>query len=63
VSDEPQLDDLWRLRPSFGWTWSRATRMYFVWHAPFDEMLEHFGLEAPSAFVPPAWCDEMSSDA
>jgi len=41
---------------SFGWTSSRAKRMYFVWHAPLEEMLEHFGIE-PIPDAPPANLD------
>jgi hypothetical protein len=39
---------------SFGWTSSRATHVYFVWHAPLDELLEHLGLEPLPDSPPPA---------
>ena len=42
VAVEQPQDDQPVVR-SFGWTSAWATRMYYVWHAPLEEMLERFG--------------------
>lgn len=55
VPDERARDDP-QVPPTFGWTSSRATRMYLVWHAPLEELLEHFGIE-PIPEAPPAELD------
>ena len=50
VSDEPTQDD--QSPQSFGWTSSRATHVYFIWHASHDKLLKHLGLE-PIPNAPP----------
>ena len=46
----PQNDQ--QLSGSFGWTSSRATRMYMILHAPLEELLKYLGLE-PIPDAPP----------
>ena len=36
----------------FGWTSSRATRMYYIHHAPVEKLLEYVGLD-PLPDAPP----------
>jgi hypothetical protein len=52
VAEEDREDE----RPSvssFGWTSSRATRMYMIHHASLEELLEYLGL-GPIPDAPPA---------
>ena len=45
-------DEQHELPRSFGWTSSRATHMYYVHHAPLEELLSYLGLE-PLPDAPP----------
>jgi hypothetical protein len=46
-------EDVGALPSGYGWTSARATRMYYVLHAPFEELLDYLGLD-PLPPTPPA---------
>ena len=52
MNAEQPANDQQPLR-SFGWTSSRATRVYKIQHAPFEELLEYLQL-TPMPDAPPA---------